>query len=162
MLKRRRSAWRPSVQVRCEMIQYFALLSSVGQTICRWCVIYFSTRTKASPCVSSETVSVRSLLIVEMGKAVAVANGFVTGQGIPAWTTQRAPQNYWDAYRYPTWTLPWDLVEDGGRLFSTIKQSPSVDVAVRSQLRLEMMRFVLFSVGWSTHWPSICNIVYIR
>ena len=75
------------------MIQYFASLSLVGQTICRRCVIYFSTRTKASPYVSNETVSVRSLF-VETGKAVATANGFVTGQGIPAWTIQRSNYIY--------------------------------------------------------------------
>ena len=85
------------------MIQYFASLSLVGQTICRRCVIYFSTRTKASPCVSSETVSVRSRL-VEMGKAIAVANGFVTGQGIPAWTAQRASHIYWVSCEYSTAT----------------------------------------------------------
>ena len=102
------------------MIQYFALLSSVGQTICRWCVIYFSTRTKASPCVSSGTVSVRSLLFVEMGKAVTIANGFVTGQGIPAWTAQRASHIYWVSCEYSTATSSWAIAGDNAVQFLTV------------------------------------------
>ena len=107
------------------MIQYFASLSLVGQTICRQCVIYFSTRTKASPCVSSETVSVRSLIFVEMGKAVAVANGSVTGQGIPAWTTQRASHIYWVSCEYSTTTPPRTAAAANAGQFLTLDYSPS-------------------------------------
>ena len=111
----------------------------------------------------SPNMSVGSLLIVKMGKGVTVVTGGAAGEPIPAWTTQRAPQNYWDTYRYPTWTLRRDPVADTGKLCSTVKQLPSADGPVRFQLRCEMMRFVLFSsVRRSTHLLSICSIVHIR
>ena len=111
----------------------------------------------------SPNMSVGSLLIVKMGKGVTVVTGFATGEPIPAWTTQGAPQNCWDTYRYSTWTLRRDPVADTGKLCSTVKQSPSANGAARFQLRCEMMRFVLFSsVRRSTHLLSICSIVHIR
>ena len=168
MLKWRRSTWRPSVQVRCEMIQYFALLSSVGQTICRWCVIYFSTRTKASPCVSSGTVSVRSLLFVEMGKAVTIANGFVTGQGIPAWTTQRLPISTGS----PVSTLPRLLpglppqIMPGSFRLSAIhhlQKTGRFTWTPPFQVRSEMIRSVLtVFVCWSNEFRLIYSQVSSR
>ena len=77
--------------------------------------------------VFREILSVRSLLTVTMGKGVTVATGFITGEAITSWTTQRAAYNSHVTCPFTTTTLPWGPVVDSGRRTSTLSQSPSAD-----------------------------------